>query len=65
MVPRNWQDQYKLTVGSVPQSVCKLLMALESIKKAYLSEKEHKRPKQTQLEVVPPRKGWSLSATKS
>ena len=39
MVPRNWQDQYKLTVGSVPQSVCKLLEALECIKKAYPTEK--------------------------
>ena len=24
MVPRNWQDQYELTGGTVPQSVCKL-----------------------------------------
>ncbi len=45
MVPRNWQDQYKLTVGSVPQSVCKLLEALESIEKAYLTEKEREGPK--------------------
>ena len=29
MVPRYWQDQYKLTAGIVSQSVCKLLEALE------------------------------------
>ena len=34
MVPRNWQDQYELTGGIVPQSVCKLLKALERIEKA-------------------------------
>ena len=45
MVPRNWQDQYKLTVGSVPQSVRKLLEALERIKKAYPTEKEWEGPK--------------------
>ena len=41
MVPRHWQDQYELTGATVPQSVCKLLEALEHIKKAFLSEKEH------------------------
>jgi hypothetical protein len=45
MVPRNWQDQYKLTGGTVPQSVCKLLIALAHIKEAYLTEKDHKKPK--------------------
>ncbi len=45
MVPRNWQDQYKLTVRSVPQSVRKLLEALECIKKAYPTEKEWEGPK--------------------
>ncbi len=40
MVPRNWQDQYELTGGTVPQSVCKLLKVLEHIEKAYLTEKE-------------------------
>ena len=40
MVPRNWQDQYKVTVGSVLQSVRKLLEALECIEKAYPTEKE-------------------------
>ena len=45
MVPRNWHDQYELTVGSVLQSVHKLLKALERIKKAYSTEKECKGPK--------------------
>ena len=45
MVPRNWQDQYKLTVGSVPQSVWKLVEALERTEKAYPTEKECERPK--------------------
>ena len=45
MVPRNWQDQYELTVGSVPQSVRKLVEALERIEKAYPTEKERERPK--------------------
>ena len=40
MVPRNWQDQYELTVGSVPQSIRKLVEALEHIEKAYPTEKE-------------------------
>ncbi len=44
MVPRNWQDQYKLTGGTVLHSVCKLLEALECIKKAYLTEKECEGP---------------------
>ena len=43
MVPRHWQDQYELTGATVPQSVCKLLEALEHIKKAFPSEKECKR----------------------
>ncbi len=33
MLPRNWQDQYKLTGGTVPQSVRKLLEALEHIER--------------------------------
>ena len=45
MVPRNWQDQYKLTHGTVPQSVCKLLDALECIKKVYPTKKEQEGPK--------------------
>ena len=45
MVSRNWQDQYKLTVGSVPQSDRKLLEALERIKKANSTEKEWEGPK--------------------
>ena len=42
MVPRHWQDQYKLTGATVPQSVCKLLEALERIEKTFLTEKECK-----------------------
>ena len=45
MVPRHWQDQYELTGGTVPQSVRKLLEALERIEKAYPTEKEQEAPK--------------------
>ena len=45
MVPRQWQDQYELTGNTVPQSVRKLLEALERIKKAFPTEKDHDRPK--------------------
>ncbi len=45
MVPRNGQDQYKLTGGTVLQSVCKLIKALEHINKAYPTKKEHESPK--------------------
>jgi protein involved in ribonucleotide reduction len=41
MVPRNWQDQYKLTGATVPQSVCKLLKVLDCIEKAFPTDKEH------------------------
>ena len=34
MVPRNWQEQYKLMGGTVSQSVYKLLEVLEHIEKA-------------------------------
>jgi hypothetical protein len=40
MVSRHWQDQYKLMGATVPQSVYKLLEALEFIKKAFPTEKE-------------------------
>ncbi len=45
MVPRNWQDQYKLTGGTVPQSIHKLLEVLEHIKKAFPTKKDHEKPK--------------------
>ena len=45
MVPGQWQDQYELTGGTVPQSVCKLLKALERIKEAFPTEKECEGPK--------------------
>ena len=38
MVPKHWQDQYELTGGTVPQSVRKLLEALERIEKAFPTE---------------------------
>ncbi len=44
MVPRNWQDQYKLMCGTVLQSVCKLLKALERIEEAYPTKEECKGP---------------------
>ena len=45
MVPRQWQDQYELTGNTVPQSVRKLLEALERIEKAFPTEKDRERPK--------------------
>eukprot|EP00804_Cyclotella_cryptica_P025223 CCRYP_010333-RA/>CCRYP_010333-RA protein AED:0.55 eAED:1.00 QI:0/-1/0/1/-1/1/1/0/142 len=45
MVPRNWQDQYELSGATVPQSVRKLLEALESIEKAYPTDKDRDGPK--------------------
>jgi hypothetical protein len=45
MVPKHWQDQYKLMGGTVPQSVCKLLEALERIEKAFPTDKEREGPK--------------------
>jgi hypothetical protein len=45
MVPRTWQDQYKLNGATVPQSVRKLLEALECIKKAFPTDKDHEGPK--------------------
>ena len=45
MVPRNWQDQYKLTGGTVPQSIRKLLEALECIEKAFPTKKDREKPK--------------------
>ncbi len=41
MVPRNWQDQYELTGATVPQSIRKLLEALERIEKVFPTDKEH------------------------
>ena len=46
IVPRHWQDQYKLTGATVPQSVCKLLEVLERIEKAFPTDKEHEGPRQ-------------------
>ncbi len=45
MVPRQWQDRYELTGSTVPQSLQKLLEALELIKKAFPTEKDCKGPK--------------------
>jgi hypothetical protein len=45
MVPRNWQNQYKLSGAKVHQSVSKLLEAQEHIKKAFLTNKHHERAK--------------------
>ena len=45
MVPKHWQDHYKLTGGTVPQSVGKLREALKRIEKAFPTEKECKGPK--------------------
>ena len=33
MVPKHWQDQYKLMGDTVPQSICKLLEVLEHIER--------------------------------
>ena len=40
MCPRTWQAQYELTVDTVPQSVHKLLEALDHIEKAFPTDKE-------------------------
>jgi hypothetical protein len=45
MVPKQWQDQYKLTGNTVPQNVQKLLEALECIKMAFPTKRDHERPK--------------------
>jgi hypothetical protein len=45
MIPRHWQDQYKLMGATVPQSVRKLLEVLERIEKAFLTKKECEGPK--------------------
>jgi hypothetical protein len=50
MVPKHWQDQYKLTGVTVPQSVRKLLDALERIEKTFPTEKECKGPKASATE---------------
>jgi hypothetical protein len=42
MVSKHWQDQYKLKGGTVPQSIHKLLKALECIEKAFPTKKEYK-----------------------
>jgi hypothetical protein len=42
MVPKQWQDQYELTGSTVPQSVRKLLEALERIEKAFPTEKDNR-----------------------
>ena len=42
MVPKHWQDQYKLTGGTVLHSVRKLLEGLEHIEKAFPTKKEYK-----------------------
>ena len=49
MVPKHWQDQYELTGDTVPQSVRKLLEALERIEKAFPTEKERKGPNRITL----------------
>ena len=40
MCPGTWQAQYELTKDTVPQSVRKLLKALECIEKAFSTDKE-------------------------
>jgi hypothetical protein len=45
MVPKQWQDQYELMGGTVPQSVYKLLKALECIEMAFPPEKKCEGPK--------------------
>jgi hypothetical protein len=40
MCPRTWQAQYELTKNTVPQSVWKLLDALDKIKKAFPTDQE-------------------------
>ena len=45
MIPRTWQEKYKLNGATVPQCVRKLLEAQEFIEKAFLTDKDHEGPK--------------------
>ena len=45
MVPKNWQDRNELSGATCPQSVRKLLEALEFLKKAFLTDKDCEGPK--------------------
>ena len=45
MVPRTWQDQYKLRGATVPRSVRKLLKALERIENVFPTGKDHEGTK--------------------
>ena len=45
MVLRQWQDQYELTGRTAPQTVQKVLEALECIEKAFRTKKDYEGPK--------------------
>jgi hypothetical protein len=47
MVPRIWQDQYKLSGATAPQSIRELLEALERIKKPFRLTRIMKGPRAT------------------
>ena len=49
MVPKHLQDQYKLTGGTVPQSMRKQFEARERIEKAFPTEEECKGPKASMI----------------
>ena len=55
MVPRNWQDQYKLSGAMVPQSVRRLLEAMECIEKACPTNKDHEGPRVALKQATLPR----------
>jgi hypothetical protein len=66
IVPRHWQDQYKLAGAMVPQSMGKLLEVLEHIEKAFLMEKKCNGKCGSAKEGrSSKKKRWSLSADTS
>ena len=61
MHPGTWQAQYELTKDTVPQSVRKLLEALEHIEKAFPTDKEKDKRGKTNQEGSNKRKTVSFS----
>ncbi len=65
LVSRNWQDQYKLSGATVPQSVRKLLESLECIKRPIQLIRIMEGTRLLQSPVTPPRRRWFCLRTKS
>ena len=65
MVPRHWQDQYKLTGLLYPKVFVSYSKHLSASKRPSHLRRKPKGLRQMQMEVVPPRKEWSHSAIES